>query len=788
MTTTSQSVCAGTETDAPLLPVHWEDAVIPAEWRRNKTYQRGHGYAPHIGALDIETSQNDQCAWMYLWTFAVDDLIVYGRTPDDLKHWLRRLSNALDLRTDYRLLVYIHNAKYDLTFLKHHICMIPTKKSDFIAKSRHQILRCVVEGVYEIRDSVVFSEMPLRMMGIEIGLHKLEEDHDLIRTPETELEDADLIYCGRDSQILTRYYRIQADLLPTYDENGNRKKHYGNIGNVPLTATGRDRNMISHAFSFCSDKYKRWILDRQLRINPPQMPQQQTQKNMQKYDAMLQRYQHDLYTMNRLRMAFFGGFCYASTLWGDTELSKDTGAGDGVVSADLDACYAAEMLTKRFPMDRWQPVPDWELPRTREQQEDVLHMRGWYKNRALLLHMRLSNIESRVKDFGFLPSWYKYHVKESGLETFKRSERVYKCNEMEVVMTDIDFRQLLKWYKCDVEMIDGLSNVYDYLPDYITDTVIMLYKDKADFKDYLRPKKAAGTDTDEENIEYQYKKTMLARVYGVFCQDPIRMLYEWDEQTHSITSRGYEQPETTLFSSVLYQWGVWTAAHARDTLLKMCARVGADHNGQWDYRLIYCDTDCIRWIDDGSGEKMRFIDGYNQLKRKQIASVMTLRRIFRINNLYDIEIDPHRLDSCGQWEIERFRSYKHIGIKMYAVVKESGKFKATIAGLPANQTYFDQFETNEEKMAAFTSTLYIDEDHTKLLMTQYIEQKVECDVVDYKGKPAHIVSMSSVRLVKTDFRARPDKHADILKDLNFEEFFLDCGRMGINLVPSRYGF
>ena len=139
--------------------------------------------------------------------------------------------------------------------------MIPTKKGDFIAKSRHQILRCVVEGVYEVRDSVVFSEMPLRMMGIEIGLQKLEEDHDLIRTPETELEDADIIYCGRDSQILTRYYRIQADLLPTYDENGNRKKHYGTIGNVPLTATGRDSNMISHAFSFCSDKYKRWILD-----------------------------------------------------------------------------------------------------------------------------------------------------------------------------------------------------------------------------------------------------------------------------------------------------------------------------------------------------------------------------------------------------------------------------------------------------------------------------------------------------------------------------------------------
>lgn len=786
---TNRSSCAGTETtDQPIVPVHWEDAIIPREWRRNKTYQRGHGYAPHIAALDIETSQNDECAWMYLWTFAVDDLIVYGRTPDELKHWLRRLSHALDLKTDYRLLIYIHNAKFDLMFLKHHICMIPVRKNDFIAKTKHQIIKCTFEGVYEVRDSAVFSEMPLRMMGIEIGLPKLDEDHTLIRTPETELDESDLIYCGRDSHILTRYYRIQADLIPTYDDFDEQIYHYQTIGNIPLTATGRDKNLISHAFSFESDEIKRWIMARQLRIDEPKYPDRPTKTNIEKYDNEVKRFERDTLIMNRLRMAFFGGFCYASTLWGDTEISEQTGAGRGVVSADLDACYASMMLTKRFPMDKWQPMPDAELPRTRDQIVDVLNMRGWYQNRAMLLHMKLTNIESRVKDFGFLPSWYRYHVKEKGIETFKRSERVYKAEELEVVLTDVDFRQLLKWYKCDIEMIDGLWTVYDTLPDYIIDTVVLLYKDKSEYKRYLRPKKAEGTDTIEENIEYQYRKTMLARMYGVFCQDPIRMMYIWDDEKHAIQTGGFEQPETTQYSSVLYQWGVWVAAWARDTLLKMCARVGANSAGEWDFLLIYCDTDCLRWIDDGTDTKMKMIEGFNLIIRKEVAKQMSFRRQDRLFRHYGVITDYNTLDGCGQWEIERYASYKHIGIKMYAVVKQSGKFSVTLAGLPQTQTHFDQFETNQEKMDAFTSALYIDENHTNLLKTEYIEHPVECDVTDYRGKTAHIVSLSSVRLVKQDYRARPDKHADILKDVNFDEFFLDCGRMGINLVPSRYGY
>ncbi len=86
--------------DVPLrLPAWWEDVdqLVPLDWRQSSNYMQSHAFTPHIGALDIETSTNGEFAWMYLWAFAVDDLLFYGRTVDDLKQFLRRLAARLDL-------------------------------------------------------------------------------------------------------------------------------------------------------------------------------------------------------------------------------------------------------------------------------------------------------------------------------------------------------------------------------------------------------------------------------------------------------------------------------------------------------------------------------------------------------------------------------------------------------------------------------------------------------------------------------------------------------------------
>jgi len=765
------SLSSGVET-LPIMPVHWEDVHIPEEWRENRTYQRGHGYCPRIGALDIETSTNDEktCAWLYLWTFAVDDLIVYGRTVDDLKHWLHKLAAALDLKTNYRLATYIHNAKYDLTFLKHSLDLRSRKKADFIARTQHQIIRCCIETVFEMRDSAVYSEMPLAMMGDEIGLPKLEEDHTAIRTPETELKDSDIIYCGRDSHILTVYYRREA-------------KEYGGVGKIPLTATGKVRNLISYCFNKENEVVRRRIYGRQLKTRPAKAREPKPEEQV--------IFERNRYVLDSLRKAFFGGYCYYSVLWGDTDISPENGAKYGMISADLDACYASMMLTKKYPMERFTPMPEECLPRTHAQLVDLINGYGVYENRAMLLRVRLDHIESRIPDFGFLPNWYKYHANENGISTIKRTSRIRKADSLELVLTDVDFRQLIRWYKPEgkeggITVLSGLWSVYGDLPDYIIDTIIILYMDKKEFKTWMKNERAAGRKiSTQDEIEYQHRKTMLARLYGVFVQDPVRMLYSWDEEKHKIIAEGEQEPENAQFSCVLYQWGVWVAAHARACLLDMCAKVGCT-NGVWDRSLLYCDTDCVRWIVDKENQKELYLDMYNAEIDRQISQVITKRRISYFAIKYGIELSYDALQGCGRWNVDRYERYKQIGIKQYCYV-EGGEFKCKLAGLSRQQKFFDLFDSIEDKITAFSSTLYIPAIYTNLKKTVYIEHEVEIDVTDLNGKQSHIVSPSSVVLIDTDYKARENNSADVYEGIDFEEVMIEFNKLGVPIEPAKYG-
>ena len=770
-TTKIQTISTG---DPPLVvPVYWEDMQIPLSWRMDKKYMDHTAYTPHIGALDIETSCNDKCAWMYLWAFAIDDYIVYGRTVDHLKQWLRRLADRLDLRTDFRLAVYIHNAKYDLSFLRKDISLESAKQKDFIARTRRQIIRCCMDIHYEIRDSAVYSEMPLEMMGKQIGMRKIEDyDYDAIRTPETAITEDDLKYVGRDVHILTTYYRLQ---LQQY--NGE----YETIGSIPLTATGRVKRKISQAFTWWTNHsqnngIRKMIYDRQLKTTwkgkKDPTPEQQRE------------IEHDKYTLSQLRKSFFGGYCYCSSLFSDTQIDNDNIG--RAVSADLDACYAAMMLTKRYPINRWRPMPENVIPRKPAQFDDLISGKGCYKNMAMLIRVQLRGVEARVPDFGFLPSWYKYHVSETGMEKIQRSGRIGKAEEIEIVLTDVDFRQYRRWYRQkQIKIVSILWTEYGLLPMYIRDTIVMLYAEKKRAKQEIKALRAAGTATYADEIEYKHKKTMLARMYGVFVQDPIRMIYEWDADSHEVKQHGQSQPDTVQYSPVLYQWGCWVAAWARDTLLSMSARIGTKKNDQgiatWDNSILYCDTDCIRWYDHGEGKNL-ILYQYNARIRKIMQQLITPEVQQRIYDIFGVSVPADVLIGCGEWEIEIYKSYKQIGIKQYATIDEHNEFKCVISGLPRKQNYFDMFPDNQDKMDEFNMNLVIPAEYTFLKSTRYVDDEIETDVVDCTGVQRHIVSKCSVLLIPTDYRARDDDEIlPEIADLDVDEILREYNKIGVRV-------
>lgn len=788
----SNSASLSKPSDDAIIPLHWEDAeqslIAMWRWEDHKGYKRDHKYVPLIAALDIETSTapDRSCAWMYLWCFAITNglppdnggrtLIVYGRTLDDLRHWIDRVKHLLDLRIDYRLRMYIHNAKYDLAFLRKTVSLAGKAPGDFIARSQHQIIQCCMEYCIEVRDSAVYAEMPLEMMGVQICLPKLSEDHDLIRTPETELTVDDLKYCGRDAHILTEYFAWQASL-------------YGGmsaISEIPMTATSRVRRIISSCFTAQKDRMDHGALARMLTSRQlvthwigkgEPTPQQATQ------------IERDQAIMAMLRSAFFGGFCYAAP-----EHSGNI-YHDCVASADIDACYAWAMLTQKFPVDTFRPLP---LPETPDDEWDMRNGLGVYQNYALLIQVRFHGIKSAIPELGILPSWLRYVKQYDTLIRNKGGSRVKEADMLELILTDVDYRQVMRWYQVeDVEILSVFGSKYGVLPSYIIDTIFTLYDAKKQAKTEIKQKRDDGTATMQDEIFYQVTKTMLARLYGVFVQDPIRMHYEFDDITHSVKSIGLEQADTDRHNRVLYQWGVWVAAWARDRLLDTMAALGApedaDGNPEWDYSVIYADTDCVRFLIHGEDDpKLQMLRDINEAMREEMLQKVREYGA-RYERTYHVQIEDTLLESCGSWDIEIYKIYKHIGIKQYVSVDQHGKFKATIAGLPRadyreddngdkvnlGMTYFDQFPTVEEKVDALREDMLISSSESCILRSRHFGDRHELDVVDCNGVQQHVVTDCGIVLDPTPYKVKKSDR-DLINGMTEEDAIRVTVKLGID--------
>lgn len=762
-----------------IVPTYWEDAVIPEKWRQTKQYIRDHKHPPLIAGLDIETSTapDQSCAWMYLWCMAINDFIVYGRTLRDLKCWINRLINALDLRVDYKLLCYIHNAKYDLSFLRKMVSLAGRKPEEFIARTQRQIIKCCMDYCIEIRDSAVYSEMPLEMMGIDINLPKLSEDHDLIRTPETPLTDDDLRYCARDAHILTVYYREQS-------------RSYGgmtNLDDLPLTATARVRKKLDYCFRSqrgLTDyvALTRYIASKQLHTkhtgsNPPT-------------EEQLQKYERDRAVMAMLRSAFFGGYCFASPSHAGN-IYKDI-----CVSADIDAAYAWAMLTQRFPLDRFKPLP---IPETEDEEYQMRMGVGEWENYALLIHIKIYKLQAFEDELGFIPSGLKYTLQYDTLRRNKSGQRVKSAEVLELCLTDVDYRNLHTFYDYEeIEIIDVIGSRYGNLPPYITDTILMLYSDKAAAKKEIKRKRREHTATLQDEIRYQAKKTMLARLYGVFVQDPIRMHWEFNSETHRVEAKGLEQADTAQYGRVLYQWGVWVAAWARDRLLSAMLDLGAppDKDGYpvWDGSVLYADTDCVRFLLHGEDDpRIEMLYKQNEEMQIEMRRIVTTRKpAFKL--LYGIDIPDDLLDRCGSWDIDRYAIYKHIGIKQYCTVDYDGTFKATIAGLPkadyrededgstvnVGMSYFDRFETIEDKVDALQIGMLIPEDESCILRSAYFDEVHELDVVDCTGVQRHVVTDCGLVLQPTPYK-NSKSDVELLTGILEGDLTIESAKLGVDL-------
>lgn len=701
--------------------------------RTSAAYRREHIYFPEVAAFDIETTRFQDMAFMYIWQFAVgEDLVVFGRTWEEFQEWLLILQDELQLSYDFRLCVFVHDLRYEFGFFRK---LLHINNDDLIARTQRQIIR-FTSGCFEFRDSYSYTEQKLKEIGKEVGIPKLDYDYDEIRLPSTPLSDEELSYCENDVKILTTYFTREVNA------------YYKTISRLPLTLTQRVNRVISSQMAAqCTRQQRFQMAARQL-------------------DAANDE---DYQLLNYLRVAYFGGFNFATKRYQGETLQ-------GVFGADIDTSYISQILLHRFPVTKFKKM---EIePFTDQDPAGVLKIRaiinqyGQFANRALLIRVKITGLEAKLPALAFLPIYPKNYLgRAPEARRRMKTEHVASCAFVDTVLTDIDFRLLVQWYKFKkLEVAEIYSSRYMPLPEYVLTAAVQLAAQKKAMKDELADIKTYRLPKPQETAEYVRVKSMCARIYGVFVKDPIRMQYKFDNESGNVIAAGLagiDEAELDIngegrknFAPTMYQWGVWVASWARKELLDIVYQIGTyspipQPEGFFNKCVIYCDTDSVYWHSENKDLNKVFMDMIEAYNKKKEEALKRVCSKYGFTERY--------LHGIGTFNLEYYHQFKVLGLKQYAYI-QNGAFQYHISGLPQPETndfgelikgkYFEQFETAADKLEAVNDNLSIPAELTGTLKSRYIDSERCCCVSDKYGNCMHIEIPSCIILEPQAFKAK----------------------------------
>lgn len=219
---------------------------------------------------------------------------------------------------------------------------------------------------------------------------------------------------------------------------------------------------------------------------------------------------------------------------------------------------------------------------------------------AYILVVRFKNLKCK---------YYNNFISQNKCRRIKNGRydngRIIGAEEIEIVLTDVDFYFILKTYKCEYEILECYYSRYDYLPVDFINFILEKYITKTKFK-----------GIDEKKIEYNLEKAKFNSLYGMSVTNNIKDVVLFDNETgwqeiplsNDEILDALEKEKKQGFLS--FSYGVWVTAWARYNLLTNVIK-------QDDY-CIYCDTDSMK-LKEGYDKKA--IDEYNEKVLQKIDTV-----------------------------------------------------------------------------------------------------------------------------------------------------------------------
>lgn len=683
------------------------------------------GFDTEVSSFYDETD-GEKSALVYIWMFGIEDTVVYGRTLDEFKLMMSMLGSYLS-RTKKRLIVYVHNYKYDFQFIKTYF-----EWDTVFAKSRRDILYSRWSNI-EIRDSLVLAGgASLDFVGRHLKDKTFQKlvghlDYSKLRVPITPLTDDELAYCENDVRVLVQYIRekIVSD---------------GDITQIPYTNTGYVRNYVRRECFRNRSKYMDFMDGLTMTANG--------------YAAMQRTFMGGAVGPNIKRVGII-----------DSKWKPGDGVIHDVASYDIKSSYPFVMAAYKFPMSYAHLVP----------------------NRDALSYLSRSDIccQCTLEIFNLVPKKgndYCYPISESKcrrlvgavtgggiMETgvpVIGSGRVITAQYVMIDITELDYYTFKKFYDINDDNI-RVSNMRiftkGYLPKPIVKSIMTFFN-----------KKTTLDGVEGREAEYMISKNMLNSIYGMMVERVVRDVFHLDKYVMKKEDADYikqiDDYNNKWNRFLYYPWGVWVTAWARYRLYDAIAAVGKD--------FVYCDTDSVKFVNHDAHKD--YFAKVNQEAREAMEQVPT--RVGLDHN-YCFPKSPKGSEKClGVWEHEfTAKRFKTLGCKRYLIEFPDGEYKLTVAGTNPDGTLAylinQQFFEGKDIFDNFNENLVIPADYSHRLVAKFIEEERSGWVTDYLGNRYYYRAPTGIHMEPAGYSFSIAERTKQAAEILIKGNFIDWGQL-----------
>lgn len=335
---------------------------------------------------------------------------------------------------------------------------------DVMARKSHKVMRCTLEEFnIEFRCSYYMTNLPLKKLPdvYSLDVEKLVGDLDYFK-----------IRHSRTPITPEEEHYCENDCLVVYEYIKKELEEYGTVKNIPLTSTGHVRRELKD----------------------------DVRENYTYRNKVRRAINTDGHIYNLLVESFAGGYTHANWIYAN-EIIKN------VTSYDFTSSYPYVMVTHKFPSKEFK-------------KSNIKNKSQMLKSMSYILVVKFKNLKCK---------YYNNFISQSKCRRIKGGKydngRLIGAEEIEIVLTDVDFYFITATYSCEYEILESYYSRYDYLPKDYINFILDKYVVKTKYK-----------GIEEKKLEYNLEKAKFNSLYGMTVTNNIKDIVIFDNDLRLVRS------------------------------------------------------------------------------------------------------------------------------------------------------------------------------------------------------------------------------------------------------------